>query len=233
MYSYLTFSLSLAIVGVVLILGTSGLKRKFLIWSALCAAPTGLADVWFAPSYWQPDHLFGSYFSIEGVLFSFGNGALLAFLVWPSMKTIVASAPLRDGALAHWRRYVSATLPGFLVFLLVWERFWGSLPVMQASFAGFVALAIWLGLRGQLNPFVAMVGAVIFSLAYWAQTMLWAYFDKDLALFWNAGSYVSDPLPVTGLPGDELLWAAFYGLLWPHIIALTMGGRVSAARKTV
>lgn len=225
MYSYLTASFLIAVIGVCLNLSARNSRRKFVFWSAVLAAPTGLADVWFAPDYWTPDHIFGPHFSIEGMLFSFGNGAILATLVWPLFARVLSKTDLNDGLWAFWNRYVLATLPGFLVFLVLWDGLFGPLSVMQASFAGFVALAFWLGLRGQLSLTAGLAGATIFAAVYWVQTLLWSYFDPDLAQFWHANtSYLASDLPLSGLPGDELLWAAFYGLLWPHIIAITLGG---------
>jgi hypothetical protein len=224
-YSYLTFSLVLSVIGLLLVLSARGQKRKFIYLSGLFAAPTGLADVWFAPEYWLPDYLIGPHFSIEGVLFSFGNGALLAFLIWPVAGRFLAAHPLTPRHVDYWKRGFWAMLPGLLVFFVLWDGLAGSLPVMQASFAGFVALGLWFALRGQLNLLVGLAGVVIFSFAYWVQTVIWALFDPELSRFWSGEDYLSAPLPLTGLPVDELLWAAFYGLLWPHIIALSLSNQ--------
>ncbi len=51
--------------------------RRVALLSGLCGAPLGLADAVFVPEYWDPTHLLGAAFSIEGVLFSFGNGVLV------------------------------------------------------------------------------------------------------------------------------------------------------------
>ncbi len=231
MYSYLTFSIILALVGLTLVVAATGSRRKFTFWSAVFAAPTGLADIWFAPAYWRPDHVFGPHFSIEGMLFSFGNGAILAFLVWPLFAKALSRGELSDNLLRNAWRYTLIVLPGFLTFLLLWDQLFGPLPVMQASFAAFVVLAIWLAVRGRLNPAIGLAGALLFAMAYWAQTVLWSLFDRDLAAFWPEHSiYLAHPLPFTGLPGDELMWAAFYGLLWPHIIAATIGGPMIGRR---
>ncbi len=231
MYSYLTFSLVLAVTGLVVILNTNGRRRSFVLWSALFAAPTGLADFWFAPDYWQPDHVIGPHFSVEGMMFSFGNGALLAFLVWPFFSRMLVASEASISLSANWSRVSPVILPGFLAFLLLWDGLMGPLPVMQASFVGFVVLTLWLAFRRQLNPVSGLAGAFLFSSVYWAQTLLWSWFDHDLASFWSAhSSYLAHPLPMTGLPGDELLWAAFYGLLWPHIITVALGGSASYRR---
>jgi len=226
MYSYLTFSSTVAVFGLLFLILAKGQRRVFVLWSAILAAPTGLADFWFTPEYWRPDHMIGPYFSVEGVLFSFGNGAILGFLVWPLFRPILVADDKVDGPLRIWMRSVQVMLPGFVVFLLLWDRLNGPLPIMQASLSGFVALALWLGFRRRLHLGVGVLGALFFAATYWMQTLLWAWFDPNLAAFWPAHtSYIGFSLPVTGLPGDELLWAAFYGLLWPHIIATAVGAR--------
>ncbi len=226
MYSYLTFASAVALVGLVFLALATGNRRKFMLWSAALAAPTGLADVWFAPDYWQPDHLVGPNFSVEGVLFSFGNGAILGYLVWPLFRSILTAGDISGGPPRIWFRSLQVMLPGFLVFLLVWDRLGGPLPIMQASFSGFLALAVWLGFRRRLHLGIGLLGALMFASIYWVQTLLWAWFDPNLAAFWPARSaYLGFELPITGLPGDELLWAAFYGLLWPHITAVAVGAR--------
>ncbi len=222
MYSYLTFALSLFVLGTALLSASRGRQRTFASRSAAYATPTGLADIWFAPSYWQPDHVIGAHFSVEGMLFSFGNGAVLGFLTWPLLRPFLDKAKLDVAFADHWHRFMIAVAPGFAVFLLFWDKLLGGLPIMQASFVGFAALIVWLGVRGKLHWPIGMAGALLFVMVYKMQTVLWSVWDPDLERFWSAGTYIAGPLPLTGLPGDELLWAAFYGFLWPHIIALTL-----------
>ncbi|MFQ5439757.1 MAG: hypothetical protein ACE5DK_13120, partial [Paracoccaceae bacterium] len=194
-----------------------------MFWSALFAAPTGLADVWFAPAYWQPDHVFGPQFSIEGMLFSFGNGVILALIVWPLIAGKFRTGRICNRLKENYIRLVLTVAPGFVTFLVLWDGLAGPLPVMQASIAAFVALAAWLLLRGKLDARVGLAGSAMFALAYWVEILIWSFFDPDIAHFWSQdATYLANPLPFTGLPGDELLWAAFYGLLWPSIIALAV-----------
>ena len=79
-YSYLVISVLIALIGLTsLILRPK--QRRFILLSGCYAAPAGAGDLLFVPEYWMPSHIVAPWFSIEGVLYSFGNGCLIALLM--------------------------------------------------------------------------------------------------------------------------------------------------------
>ena len=115
------------------ILMTSNRKR-LLLTSGLAAAPAGWLDIIFTPEYWQPNQVFGAGFSVEGVLFSFANGVIIAWVAFAPWRTMFVR-PSPGRALM---RSVEIALPCWVLFFLLWHRGIGlaGLTIMHAALAG-------------------------------------------------------------------------------------------------
>jgi hypothetical protein len=199
--------------------------RWFVIAAGLLAAPAGLADVIFVPEYWRPVHLIGPWFSVEGLLFSFGNGALIAALIAWRFPALRLRPPERF--VVPWARCVALMALGFAVFLVFWQRGFGSLMIMHAAFVGFLAMFLALRLRGWFSLRVGLVGGAGFAAVYALQTLVWHWLDPAVARFWPAESGYLYVLPVPPfLPVEEFFWAFLYGALWSSLMLFSFNARL-------
>jgi hypothetical protein len=215
-YSYLLLSATVAAVGFA---GSLAVPRYrwFLVTSGLLATPAGLADWIFVPEYWKPDHLIGPWFSVEGMLFSFGNGCLIMLPVvlrWPDMIP-----PRRVGLFAPLARLTAAMSLGMGTFLITWQNGFGSLMIMHATYFGLAAIAIFLFLNRRFSLEIALFSGLGFSLLYAGETMVWHWIDPQFRGFWSAeGAYFfSLPFP-PGLPIEEYIWAFAYAAVWANLM---------------
>jgi hypothetical protein len=211
-FSYFVISLLIACLGVV-ILVCRPKQRPFILLSGLYAAPAGLGDVLFVPEYWMPAHVFAPWFSIEGVLCSFGNGCLIALLM--TMLEPKGNFTTLPSFSVHSGRFFRFITIGLLAFLLFWQGAWGSLMIMHAAFVGFLIMVIFMFVGGHFRLKHALVGGVGFFLIYFVETLIWWWLDPEFSRFWSAEfTYWVQWRLINGLPIEEYLWAAFYGALW-------------------
>ena len=222
-YSYLVVSAVVAIAGLAAALAARE-NRWFVLASGALAAPAGLADGIFVPEYWLPQHVFGPFFSLEGMMFSFGNGCIIAAIVLRRYPRIRLQIP--NAVAPPIMRLTTAMMIGFGAFLLVWEQSIGQLMIMHAAYLGFAAMLVFLWRRGWFQMDVALFGGLGFGLVYALEVSIWYRIDPDFAEFWaNGASYLYRlPFP-PGIPVEELLWAVAYGALWSNL--MLYGFRVS------
>lgn len=185
--------------------------------SGVFAAPFGLLDVFFVQDYWSPAHVFGPNFSIEGVLFSFGNGVL----VW-----LIAALPFR-GRLTHalqratlLSRFVLLSAIGLFAMFCLWRLGLGAsgFDVMSSSLAGMLLVGVVvLVRRPKLLP-IAVSGSIGFGGFYALQLAVLSIIVPDVsAVTW--APEVRDGLTVFGYPVEEVVWALVYGAVAPLALA--------------
>ncbi len=196
--------------------------RKVALLSGLCAAPLGLGDAVFVPEYWDPPHLFGAAFSIEGVLFSFGNGVLVWLVaVLPYSKRVQSRVDLRQMT----GRYLACCGVALVITLLLWRGGVGflSLPIMTAGLFAMAAIAAFVLIRRpEAWPF-ALTGAIGFAIVYGFQLFVISLVDPDAHLAW--APTIREGMTVFGFPVEEMVWAFIYGAVWP--LAVAYGSDVS------
>lgn len=215
-YSYLLISAAIAVAGIVGAL-TIPRCRNLVVTSGILAAPAGLADWFFVPEYWQPVHLIGPWFSLEGMLFSFGNGCLIMLPIvvrWPYLRT-----PFPGDLVDLLRRLTVPMSLGAVAFLLVWESGLGKLMIMHATFFGFAVIALFLWRKGRFSIEIALTAGIGFALLYGAGTLVWHWLDPELNGYWAAKDayWYSLPFP-PGLPIEEYVWAFGYGAVWANLM---------------
>ncbi|MDJ0822729.1 MAG: hypothetical protein QNJ09_13090 [Paracoccaceae bacterium] len=222
-YSYLITGLILAVAGLVASRLSPSLQW-FVLAAGVLAAPAGLADVLFVPEYWQPQHIIGAWFSIEGVLFSFGNGCLIAAMIALWFPEIAPEKPQ-----VIWQpvyRCASLMLPGFLAFLAAWQGGFGSLMIMHAAYLGFAVMFVLMALQRRLSLKVVIFSGVGFAALYSVQTLLWYWLDPGFPRFWSAAPYVYVLEIPPFLPVEEYLWAFLYGGLWSSLMLFAFEARL-------
>lgn len=210
--TYLVWSMAVAGLGCAAILLARERARLVLAGGAL-AAPAGLADLLFVPEYWIPVHVIGAWFSIEGLLFSFGHGCLIVALAAYLEPRLHGWASL--GLRRPLLRLSGAMAIGFITFLAFWEGALGRLMIMHATFAGFAAMTILLALRGTSSLRGAWPCGIAFLVLYGAETVIAYHLDPGFSGFWphDASYLLRLPFPPY-FPVEEYLWAFFYGTLW-------------------
>jgi len=222
-HSYILMSAAIAAAGIMSSLAVPR-YRWFIVISGLLAAPAGLSDWIFVPEYWRPDHLIGPWFSVEGILFSFGNGCLIMLPValrWPDLVP-----PRPDGLIAPLGRLTAAMALGIGSFLLAWQSGFGWLMIMHATYIGLAAIAAFLWLKRRFSFVIALTSGLGFALIFGGETMLWHWIDPQFNGFWAAkGTYLfSLPFP-PGLPIEEYIWAFAYAAVWANLMLYGFGAR--------
>jgi len=214
--SYLIFAASTAILGLAVV-SLLARARGWLIAAGLLAAPAGFADAIFVPEYWTPEHVISKYFSVEGVMFSFGNGVLITAMpavFWPQFR-LNGSTRILDAVL----RCSVPMLLGLVVFFSFWKQGFGNLMIMHAVFAGFAGMFAMLAWLGSLSVLVALSGGIGFFLIYLAQTTVLMWIVPSATEVWSAYGYLG-PAPFWPyLPVEEFMWAFLYGALWVSLMA--------------
>ena len=216
---YLLHGLTVSALALLIILIRRG-RRDIALMSGLAAAPLGLLDALFVLDYWNPPHVLGPLFSIEGMLFSFGNGVLL----W-----VIAEFPFR-GRLENSFRYrvfirhlLIYGAVAMAVIILLWNKTLGltNLPLMSATILALLVVGAALLIQHPgLLPF-SLAGGVGFCLFYTAQLAILSRLSPEFASFWYAG--VRDGFTVFSYPIEELAWAMAYGAIWTIVIGAGSG----------
>jgi hypothetical protein len=204
--------------------------RWFVLASGVLATPAGLADGIFVPEYWLPVHLIGPTFSLEGMMFSFGNGCLIAAILLRQRSQFQLDYP---GSIApSILRLSAAMMIGFVAFLFVWEESAGLLMIMHAAFFGFIAMSVFLWRRGHFSMDLAVIGGLGFALVYAVELLVWYAIDPNFTGYWASGRAYLFILPFPpGLPIEELLWAFAYGALWSNLMIYGFGKSSGATRR--
>lgn len=192
-------------------------QRRVIVWASLGTAPFGLTEPLFVPEYWNPPSLFNlaqrSGFDIESLIFSFAIGGVGAALY--NIVTGRDLVPLTHPERHHrrHRHHAAALLVPVVAFPLLYPWAWNPIyPAVVAMALG--ALATVLCRPDLLSK--TWVGAALF-VGYYAVFML--------GLEWSVPGYIERIWNLTalsgvvlyGVPLEELLFAATFGLYWAGI----------------
>lgn len=228
-YSYFLLSAAVAAAGIIGCLAVPR-YRWFIVASGILATPAGLADWIFVPEYWKPDHLIGPWLSVEGMLFSFGNGCLLMLPVALYRQDLIPPRP--DDLIAPLGRLTTAMGLGIGTFLLAWQSGFGQLMIMHATYFGLGAIALFLWLRRQFSFEIALTSGLGFALLYGGETMAWHWLDPQFNGYWAAEEAYLFSLPFPpGLPIEEYIWAFAYAAVWVNLMLHGFGARPQTAKR--
>lgn len=217
--TYLAWGISLTVLGA-LVAAAFRRHRRTLLLSGIFAAPSGLLDAIFVPEYWTPRHAISPYFSIEGLLFSFGNGVL----IWAC--AIAPHAPAveyRFAPLPMLRRYLVYMSLGMVLFLALWRGGLGltRLPIMDATLIVVMGYGLWFLYMEPRWARFGVAGCVGFSLVYAIELALIAWLAPNTTGAWTREGFGG--LKFLGFPLQELGWAAAYGGVWSLSTAFGCG----------
>jgi hypothetical protein len=189
-------------------------QRNVMILVSLLTAPLGLTEPIFVPEYWDPPSLFdlarNTGFDIESVVFSFAIGGVgvVLYNALTGARYAPVEATERRRPL-HRHHYLALSAP-FLSFPVLYALPWN--PIYAAIAAMVVGGVATVLCRPDLKT-KTWVGAVLF-VAYYS-----AFF---IGLAWLSPSYVArvwnlpalSGVVIAGIPLEELLFAASFGLYW-------------------
>lgn len=215
-YVWLIWSGAFLLPWIALQLKTPLLRR--VMWRAsLATAVLGLTEPIFVPGYWNPPSLFDlaqrTRFDIESVIFAFAIGGVGAVLYNALTRTHLASVAAEKQREPLHRFHRMALLVPFATFVPLALLPWNSI------YAAIVALILGSAASVLCRPGLTkktLTGGALF-LGFYAVFMV--------GLVWFAPGYIPQVwnLPalsgvlVYGIPLEELLFGAAFGLYWSGV----------------
>ncbi len=191
--------------------------RRAMLWASLFTMPFGLSEPLFVPEYWNPPSLFDlartTGFDIESLIFCFGIGGVGAVLY--NVAFGVRLEPMRSAERHRklHRYHKLAVAAPFLVFPPLYFLPWNPIyPAIVAMAIGAIATMLC---RPDLKK-KTWVGGALFVVYYlvFLLGLEWlspGYIDQ----VWNMEALSG--LRVFGLPVEEILFAAAFGVCWAGI----------------
>jgi hypothetical protein len=191
--------------------------RRAMWWASAFTMPFGLTEPLFVPVYWNPPSLFGlaqkTGFDIESLIFCFGMGGVCAVLYNMLTRTKLLPMSAAERALPLHRHHLLVLATPFVVFAALFFIPWNPIyPGITAMFAGTAATFYC---RPDLKT-KTWVGGGLFLVYY-------VVFLQGLRLaapgyiehVWNFKALLG--VEILGLPVEELLFAAGFGLYWSGV----------------
>jgi len=191
--------------------------RREMWWTSVFTTAFGLTEPLFVPAYWNPPSLFDlaqrTGFDIESLIFCFaigGVGAVLYNIL--TGRTPQSLHPTEKRAPLHRHHYLALASP-FIVFLAVYFLPWNPIyPGIIAMAAGAVATILC---RPDLKT-KTWVGGVLF-LAYYVVFLQGLRLTAPgyIERVWKLDALLG--IPIFGMPIEELLFAAAFGMYWSGV----------------
>lgn len=191
--------------------------RRVMWWASLFTMPFGLTEPLFVPEYWNPPSLFNlaqrTGFDIESFIFCFGIGGVGAVLY--NLITRQEFRPVGETERTNpWHRHHGkALLSPFVAFVALVFFPWNAIyPGIIAMAVGAVATALC---RPDLSK-KTWIGGCLFVLYYVVFLMgLTVTSPGYIERVWNLDALTG--LLIFGMPLEELLFAAGFGMYWSGV----------------
>lgn len=234
-YAWLTWSLILLAVWSVVYVSTKDResRREMLVVSAVTSL-FGLTEPIFVPAYWTPPSLFDlaarTRFDIESVLFSFGIGGLAVVIYEALWRGRHVTMPADERMAARHRLHLVALVSApatFVILFVVDAVIWQRLNPIYTTCIAFVAGALFtLYCRPDLLRKMLASAAVFLALYFayfWTLTLAFPDYVRQV---WNLPALSG--ILIAGIPVEELLFAATFGLMWSSVYEHIMWRRVTS-----
>lgn len=229
-YIWLTWALAFLIPWVVIFYAFPQYQKT--MWQvSLATAVFGLTEPLFVPEYWNPPTLFNlaqrSGFDLESLIFCFGIGGVgsVLYSVLTRRNNVLILGPEKHLPLHrhHYKALASPLITFPLLYFLPWNPIYPSIAAMAV---GAIATIVC---RPDLKT-KTWVGGTLF-MGY--------YFVFFLTLETSSPGYVQHVwnLPdisgilLLGIPLEELLFAATFGLYWSSVYEHLMWHRIVPAHS--
>ena len=188
--------------------------RNKMLWASLFTMPFGLTEPLFVPEYWNPPSLFDlaarTGFDIESFIFSFGIGGVGSVLFSVLSKRFPQPLPTEEKNARRHRVHKWALVSPFLVFLVLYFLPW------NAIYSGIAAMALGSIATVLCRPDLkraTLTGGVIFLIHYLLFLIgIELVSPGYIGRVWNLTALTGWTL--AGLPLEELLFAAAFGMYW-------------------
>jgi hypothetical protein len=220
-YPYLLLSLTWFGVFVVALAFAPRRLRSVTLLSAALAAPFALTSPLVVPSYWNPSRVAVLLAGPEDVLFACASAGIASLASVRLLRRRIRFWPRTERI---WWRYLAGACCGLAIGDSSWRL--GATPMTATVMAFGVVAAVLLWLRPELWR-LAVSGVPGFALAYFAVLKLWYQLVPSFAAQWNPRG-LWGPI-VFGVPLDEVVWAAAFGLAWPVFAAYLFDARLEPA----
>jgi len=220
-YPYLMLSLTMLGVFLAALALTPMRLRAHALLSGVLAAPFALTSVLLVPSYWDPVRVAVFLAGPEDLLFTFAGGGLASAA---SVRLVRRPLTLRPSLRRIWWRYVAGAVLGLAAGDTCWRM--GGTPMTATVMAFCLLTGVVLVRRPELWS-LALAGATSYAAVYAAALKLWHVIVPNFGSQWNPAGLWGPS--VIGLPLDELVWAAAFGLAWPTFAAYLFDARLQPA----
>lgn len=216
-YTYLNWSLLLLLLWALVFIGTSRGKRKMLTVS-LGTLPLGLSEPLFYPEYWFPPTLFDmaahTGFDIESLFFSFAVGGLASSLYEIRRHSRLERVSACYKSQPRHRFHTLVLASPILIFIPMFTLL--TINIIYSASIAMLAGGIAIGLCRPDLWLPVVHGSLIFTGFYFLffATMSWVHPDY-VAAYWNIADISG--LMVAGVPLEELMFAATFGMMWSGI----------------
>ena len=223
-YPYLMLSLTLLGVLLAALAATPRRLRSTTLLGAALAAPFALTSPLVVPSYWNPTRVAVFVAGPEDVVFSSASASLawLASVWW--LRRRLTFEPRVDRI---WWRYLAGACCGLAVGDSTWRLGAGPITATILAFGVLTALILWR--RPGIWP-LALAGPLGYALVYAAALKAWHLVVPSFGAQWNSEALWGPTL--LGVPLDEVVWAAAFGLAWPVFAAYLFDARLEPAPTT-
>jgi hypothetical protein len=224
-YPYLMLSLTMLGVFLAALVFTQRRLRWVTLLSGALAAPFALTSPLVVPSYWSPSRIAVFLAGPEDVLFAFASAGIASLAAVRLLRHRIEFQPRTERI---WWRYLGGACCGLAVGDSSWRL--GGTP-MTATVMAFCALtAVILWRRRDLWP-LALAGIPGFALLYLGLLKTSYVLMPTFGSQWNPQGLWGPML--FGVPLDEVIWAAAFGVAWPLFAAYLFDARVTPAPSSL
>lgn len=191
--------------------------RRAMVWASLFTMPFGLTEPLFVPEYWSPPSLFNlalrTGFDIESLIYCFGIGGVGAVLYNVLTRRRLAPISGAEKQLPLHRYHLLALTTPFIAFPVLYPLPWN--PIYPGIVAMVIGAAANIVCRPDLKN-KTWIGGVLFlgyyALFFWGMELTApGYVDR----VWNLEALSG--IKVLGLPLEEILFAAAFGMYWSGV----------------
>lgn len=218
-YAWFIWSILLLLVWLLLFLSLrSGESKKKMLIVSLWTSLLGLTEPIFVPVYWNPPSLFDlasrTGFDIESLLFAFGIGGIVVILYERLFRMRHVNMSTNERSRPRHRMHIFALLSAPVMFVILYLA-----TEMNPIYSASIALALGGVFTWYCRPdlktkmFVSMILFVAIYYIYFLTlvALLPGYVNE----VWNLPSLSG--ILITGIPLEELLFAASFGFIWSSI----------------
>ena len=216
-YAWLTWSIIILIVWVIIYLTNRRLRKQMLrvsLWTMLF----GLTEPLFVPEYWNPPTLFDlaekTGFDIESLIFAFSVGGIGSVLYGLINRSDIEPLHKIERSSKRHRVHFYILLTPFIVFLLL-ALFTNLNHIYCGILAMFLGALSTLFCRPDLFKKI-WIGGISFLILYFIFfEILNLMYPGYVDIVWNLKALSG--IIVLGIPLEELLWGFTFGMYWSSI----------------